>query len=203
VASAAAGDTINFDPTLSCPPASPIMLANGTLFINGLTIDGPGAATMAVSGGGSVEVFETAGQVGISGLTIENGSHPNNVGGGIDNEGTLTLTDSTVSGSSASAAGGGIYNTGNMTLVGSTVPGNSTVLFGGGIENTGTMTVTDSTVSGNTSDSFGGGISNGDSNIGTMTVTDSTVSGNTSDNFGGGRWPSGPAARTPSPGRCR
>jgi hypothetical protein len=106
VASAAAGDTINFDPTLSCPPASPIMLADGTLFINGLTIDGPGAATMAVSGGGSVEVFETAGQVGISGLTIENGSHPNNAGGGIDNEGTLTLTDSTVSGSSASAAGG-------------------------------------------------------------------------------------------------
>lgn len=47
-------------------------------------------------------------------------------GGGIYSHGTLTLTDSSVTGNEASALfgfveGGGIYNTGSVTLVGSTV----------------------------------------------------------------------------------
>ena len=55
-----------------------------------LTITGPGAADMAVSGGDNVGVFDIiqAGAfVGIAGLTIENG-----------NGGSVTLTDGTVSG---------------------------------------------------------------------------------------------------------
>jgi hypothetical protein len=76
VTNASAGDTISFDSALSCPPASPIVLAR-TLGISDLTIDGPRAATMAVSvGGGSTGVLATSGQVSISGLTIEGSKTP-------------------------------------------------------------------------------------------------------------------------------
>jgi hypothetical protein len=181
VTNAAADDTIAFDPTLSCDQ---ITLAD-PLFINkDLTITGPGAAAMTVSVGAVAPVVDIIAnvQVVISGLTIENGNHPNDVGGGIDNGGTLTLTDSTVSGSSASAGGGGIYNGGTMNVTDSTVSGNNTVFFGGGIYNLGTMNITGSTVSGNISANFGGGIFNG----GTMNVADSTVSGNSSTTGDGG-----------------
>ena len=47
-------------------------------------------------------------------------------GGGIYNGGTLTLTNSTVSGNTAWATrGGGIYNSGTLTLTNSTVSGNT------------------------------------------------------------------------------
>jgi hypothetical protein len=46
-------------------------------------------------------------------------------GAGIYNEGTLTVTNSTVSGNSAGGDGGGIRNDGGPTLINSTVSGNS------------------------------------------------------------------------------
>ncbi len=193
VASAAAGDTITFDPTLSCPPASPITLTSTLDIAENLTISGPGAAAMAVSGGGSVQVVDiTSGTVSISGLTIENGNSRFPGGGGIANAGTVTLTGSTVSGNTTSSGGGGgIANDsgGTVTVTGSTVSGN-TAVGGGGISNDGgTVTLTDSTVSGNTTTEFmgspsnGGGIANG---AGTLTLTASTISGNSATGVGGG-----------------
>jgi hypothetical protein len=100
-------------------------------------------------------------------------------GGGILNDGTLTLTHSTVSGNS----GGGILNGGTLTLIHSAVSGNSTQYEGGGILNYsfGTLTLTHSTVSGNSAESYGGGIFN----YGTLTLTNGTVSGNTAGQGGG------------------
>jgi hypothetical protein len=108
-------------------------------------------------------------------------------GGGINNQGTLTLTDSTVSGNTATgpyAYGGGIGSYGTLTLTNSTVSGN-TAGAGGGIWNKGTLTLTDSTVSDN---SATGPFSHGGGGIwleGTLTLINSTVSGNTAD-YGGG-----------------
>jgi len=85
-------------------------------------------------------------------------------GGGIFNDGTLTLTNSTVtlssstvSGPSAAARGGGIFNSysGTLTLTNSTVSGNSAGIRGGGVHNYGTLTLTSSTVSGNMGGSQG------------------------------------------------
>ena len=107
--------------------------------------------------------------------------------GGINNNGTLTLTDSTVSGNTATgpyAYGGGVTNyEGTLTLINSTVSGNSAAR-GGGIMNysNGTLTLTDSTVSGNTATS-GGGINT--SGTVTLTLINSTVSGNSSAGGGG------------------
>jgi predicted outer membrane repeat protein len=120
-------------------------------------------------------------------------------GGGINNQGTLALTDSTVSGNTAYgsyAYGGGIGSYGTLTLINSTVSGN-TAGHGGGIWSKGTLTLTDSTVSGNTATgtySQGGG---GIWHEGTLTLTNSTVSGNTGD-YGGGIYNGGTLTLTNS-----
>jgi CSLREA domain-containing protein len=201
------GGTINF----SDGNPRTITLTSGELLISSsVTITGPGANVLTVSGNQASRVFEIGGGVTttISGLTVANGKitgGSTNQGGGILNSGTLTITDSTVSGNSASGGteddGGGIYNNGTLTITDSTISNNSASggssgNFGGGIVNFGgTLTITDSTVSGNSasgSANFGGGIFNSHddfNNGGTLTITDSTVSGNSaSGNFsqGGG-----------------
>jgi hypothetical protein len=122
----------------------------------------------------------------LRGVTITGGL-TNDGGGGILNFGTLTLTNSTVSGNTAEFQsygnhGGGIRNEGELTLINSTVSGN-TGWFGGGVLNDGTLTLMNSTVSGNTAEHSGGGI---DNQSGTLTLTNSTVSGNTAEQSGGG-----------------
>ena len=179
MANAASGDTINF--SLAYPAT--ITLAS-TLTINtNLTISGPGASNVAISGNNAVQVFSIGGgiTVNISGVTIQNGSAPGyTYGGGFENGGTLTLSNSTVSGNSATYDVGAIYNYGTLTLSNSTVSGNSATYAVGGIYNPGTLTLTNSTVSGNSS-SFGGGIYN----QGTLTLSNSTVSGNSASDAGG------------------
>ena len=126
------------------------------------TITGPGANLLSVSGNNASRVFEIDGGVtaSISGLKITGGSSGNDSGGGLQNKGTLNLTDCTVSGNTAGSGGGGLANYGTVTLTDCTVSGNSTsrpFVFGGGLWNTGTATLTDCTVSGNTAENGGGG----------------------------------------------
>jgi hypothetical protein len=88
--------------------------------------------------------------------------------------GTVTLTNSTISGSAIV----GIENGGTMSIENSTISGNGLAFgggFGGGILNFGALTVTNSTISGNTA-MFGGGIYN---MAGTLTLTNATIWGNT------------------------
>ena len=145
-----------------------------------LSPDDPGVADF--------RVFNiTGGTVAISGVTIRHGKTSGD-GGGMLNSGTLTLTNSTVSGNAADGLGlrrgGGIWNLGTLTLTNNTVSDN-TARFGGGIYNSGgTITLTNSTVSGNTATEAGGGIYNNFG--GTLTLANSTVSGNTSGQNGGG-----------------
>lgn len=148
-----------------------------------LIIIGDGSANTTINANGvdrSFHILWTA-TVEISGLTITLGNA--DLGGGILNSGTLTLTDTTFSDNNAIDGGGGIYNTSTATITDSTFSGNSAAL-GGGIYNTGgaTMTVTNSTISGNTVSNDGGGIVNEH----TLTLTDSTISDNTASIAGGG-----------------
>lgn len=163
--------------------------ATGDLDITGglgLNINGAGAATTIIDGGGLDRVFHIrSGIVSISGVTIQNGSGI--YGAGIYNNATLNLTDSTVSGNTATSNnGGGIYNNNAMTVTNSTISVNIAGAHGGGIYNSNstTLTVTNSTISGNTASgtSQGGGIYNN----GPLTVTSSTISGNTAGGNGGG-----------------
>ena len=167
--------------TLAIPSFGEDPAATGDLGITAdLTINGAGAATTIVDGGGRGTVFRIVGGTAeISGMTIRNGLGQS-VGGGIFNEGTLTLNESTVTDNS-SQSGAGIYNDGTLTLNGSTVSGN-TGGSGAGIYNGGTLTVNSSIVSDNSASGAGAGIYNG----GTLTVNSSIVSDNSADGSGGG-----------------
>ena len=182
------GSLIQFDPTVFAAPQTIALSASlGTLNLTETSgteaIDGP-AAGVTVSGGNAVGVFSVAKNVtaSLSGLTITGGSSAN-YGGGVYNQGTLTLTGCTVSGNSA-ADGGGVYNETTLTLTGCTVSGNSAQEGGGGYNNNvGTLTLTGCTVSGNSAGDFGGGLEN---YRGTLTLTGCTVSGNSAVYGGGG-----------------
>jgi len=103
-------------------------------------------------------------------------------GGGIYNEGLLTVIYTTVHGNSATGlgVGGGLVNYGTLTLTTSTVRGNSSDSTGGGVHNSGTLTVTGSTIRGNTATLPGHGTVGGAgfSNYGTATLTNTAISDN-------------------------
>jgi hypothetical protein len=163
-----------------------------------LTIIGAGAGQTIIEAADSsargFRLFHVAatGVLNLNGLTIT-GSSCVCDGGGIFNAGTLTLTNSTVSGNQIQdEGGGGIFNAGTLTLRDSTVSDN--VAFGqagtgGGIDNTGTLILLGSTVSGNSAERTGGGIVSS----GPLTLSHSTVSDNScGDCNGGGIFSSGP-----------
>ncbi len=180
VAAANAGDTIGF--SINCPASSPIALSATISIDSDLTIAGPGAAALFISGNGAVGVFNVAsGAVAsISGVTIEKGFGANG-GGGIYNEGTLTLAGSTMSGNAAVGSGGAIANNGGtLNVTNSIFEGNSAPIDGGAIENSGSVTITNSLMANNRADGNGGGMENG----GSLAVANSTIYGN-SDTGGG------------------
>ena len=138
---------------------------------------GPAGSPAVLDGSASGTVVTVnAGAVTINDLTIQHGAL------GVFNEGgTLTLTDSTVTGNATVAEPyAGIVNYGSTTtVIDSTITknsGDSSGNLGAGIYNIGTMTVIASTISGNT----GGGIYSGQGYIATLGAT--IVAGNTGAN---------------------
>jgi hypothetical protein len=182
--SAPADSTVHFWSGVS----GTITLTSGMLSLTqDVSIVGPGADLLTISGNKMLRVFQiaSAATVTLSGLTIGNGNSTGSVGGGIYNDGTLTVTSSTISGNFASPRGGGIYNSpsATLTLNDSLISGNSTTNAGGGIFNEGTLTVIASTFTGNGSANADGGAI---FNLGTLIVSNSTLSGNGgSGAFGG------------------
>ncbi len=181
---AASGDTVTFNLPAGCTSIALAFPAEIDSNQN-ISIAGPGAADLTIEGMGGTTVFVTSGTIAISGLTIEDGGGSD--GGGIYNNGTLSLSGDVITGnSSAPDYGGGLYNAsgGVATISDTTISGNSASDYGGGIYNSsgGTVTVDNSTVSGNSAGAFGGGILND----GALTVADSTIFGNSVGSGGGG-----------------
>jgi hypothetical protein len=185
------GDTVFFDSSLK---GHTITLISGQLLITkNLTISGPGANLLAISGNNVSRVFSVTSIVTVSGVTIKNGivvrGSTDDFGGGISNEGGIvnlincTAFDNTTVGSILMPGiGGGIYNNGTMNLINSTISSN-TAGVGGGIANRGTMNLTNSIVSSNTGTDFAGGIYIFG---GVVNLTNSTVSNNVGTGGGGG-----------------
>lgn len=163
---------------------------------SGVVIAGPTSGTgVSVAGGtaGSVFRFDPNDLTtsGISNLTIANGNTlggESSNGGGIVNETTLTVTNTTLVNNKATGGnGGGIENSGTLTVINSVLSGNTADFGGGGIGNYGTLTVTNSRFTNNTTaggiSATGGGIAN---DRGSVTVMSSTFSGNNATGGGGG-----------------
>src|SRR5712692_8996698 len=173
IVAASAGDTISILDAVRTE-------ANITVNKN-LTIQGQGAANTAVDGNaaGSVFIINNGVTATIQDMTIRNGSSITyGYGGGIYNLGTLTLSNSTLTGNAADAGGGGIFNyTGTLTLSNSTFTGNSAsgvlYTFGGAIFNRGgAITIGSSTLSDNSASGYygGGGDGGGIYNGGALTI---------------------------------
>ncbi len=202
ITDANAGDDIVFDASLS---GQTITLTTGQLIVDkDLTITGLGEDNLAVSGGKLSRVFkiEKSRDVTLSELMITDGFEravSDRQGGGILNNGKLTINRCTISGNyssqnddlsmSISSIGGGIANTGELTINNSTISENGGIFdvgSGGGIYNSrsGKLTINNSTISGNRAHSFeafGGGIDN----YGMLIINNSTISGNISIHGGG------------------
>jgi hypothetical protein len=179
--------TITFGLTL---PAT-ITLTSAQLTIDrNVSIEGPGADKLTVArsvaaGTPSFTIFVV--QVGvtsaISGITVSHGNA--SVGGGIYNDGVLTLSRIAVTENTAVFVGGVANSrTGNMTITHSLIANNTAAANSGGVENKGVLILANSTVSGNTSGNNGGGVN--EEGSGSTLITHSTITGNSAAQSGGG-----------------
>lgn len=161
--------------------------ATGDLdILESVTINGAGAGQTIIQGDTGwadriLQVVVPGAVVAIKDVTIEAGKSGAARGGGVYNQGTLTLVNSVVRGNTTAADGGGLASDGALTLVDSTVSGNTAGGSGGGIDSQGALTLANSTLSGNTA-SAGGGLANG----GTTTLNGVTVSRNSASGGSGG-----------------
>ncbi len=114
----------------------------------------------AGSGGGLFTETEATATIVKSHFTGNVSSMGGN-GGGIFQDGNLTLHESTLDANIAGEEGGGIFNSRNFVMVASTVSGNTAVGgVGGGIVNYGNLLASNSTISDNRAYSGGAGIAN-------------------------------------------
>jgi hypothetical protein len=202
-AAAASGGNIAFSSTVFNTPQTIALGGAGTLNIpSNTTITGPATSSrvgfanlVTVNGNGQptvILVVTGATNTVISGLNVTGGIISGGFliggGGGILNNGTLTLVNSTIAGNSTfDNNGGGISNNGTLTLVNSTIANNFAGLSnmfnqgecfgGGGIWNSGQLTITSSNITQNNTydcDFNGSGILN----QGSLTITNSIVADN-------------------------
>jgi hypothetical protein len=175
--------------TFECAGPQTVVTAAEIVIDNDVILDGEG--NLIVDGNDDHIVFFVAegATVELVGFVVTRGRSDGGPpdyrygGGGIFAEGTLTLTNCTVTRCTATEnvdperfnSGGGVWSSGSLTLTNSTVSENSADFGGGGVSSYGNLTLTNSIVSGNSA-AAGGGIWHF---YGTLTMTNSTVSGNT------------------------
>ncbi len=181
-------------------------------------IIGDGAATTIIDANGIDRVLHIDGRsVTITGVSFVNGLLPSGLGaafgGGIYNEGSLSLSDCIVSHNTVSYGnGGGIFNGDTLVATRITLTDNTAQSYGGGIYNNYRLELSqsalgankaiegagiynsggfpynrvDSTeITGNIATLYGGGIANVYGST-PLNITSSTVSNNTAGTFGGG-----------------
>ena len=125
----------------------------GVVNVENMTIQN-GLVTSGVTHGGGISVASGV-ELTIDRVEIKsnNVTGPSSNGGGIYNDGIITIIDSSITDNSATTGGGGLYNRGTATISSSLFAGNSAGGSGGGIFqlNTGSSTLTNVTISGNDS----------------------------------------------------
>lgn len=188
LASAASGSIITF--SLSCD-----IKLNSTLTIstNNLTLDGQGQQ-VTLDGQHAVQDLIVSSNITftLNALTIANGSAgEGSNGGGLENNGTVTITNSTFAHNSASAniGGGGLSNNFGVVTISNCTFANNSARDGGGLSTIGgRMTITNSTFTNNsTLEGDGGGLANFGT---TLSIGNSTIVNNMTEPvfglFGGG-----------------
>jgi hypothetical protein len=171
---------LSADITLTCAGGGQALRNSSTP----ITVNGNGHTVRQTCAGQRVLDQTGSAAISLDGVTITGGTTPAAAnGGGIraPGGGTVTLTNSTVTGNTAGGNGGGVAAAGAVTVTNSTVSGNTASVNGGGVGANGVITVTNSTISSNTA-STGGGVAAS----AVVTVTNSTFSGNAAPAGSGG-----------------
>ena len=157
-----------------------------TLELGGsLGIDGGGEITL--DGGGTVQVIrvDADAEATLDGLTVTGGAAFD--GGGLVNDGSLTIIESLFIDNNADNAGGALVSSGELTILSSTFldntagDGSGNGLGGAIATNGGTLLVSGSTFAGNEA-GVGGAIWT----QATTTIANSTIANNVAIGFGGG-----------------
>ena len=171
---------LSADVTLTCGGGGQALRNSSTA----ITVNGNGHTVRQTCAG--QRVLDQIGSAAITfdAVTITGGTTPAGAnGGGIraPGGGTVTLTNSTVSGNTSGGNGGGVAAAGAVTVTNSAISGNTASVNGGGVGANGVITVTNSTISSNNA-STGGGVAAS----AVVTVTNSTFSGNAAPAGSGG-----------------
>jgi subtilisin family serine protease len=180
--SAGSGSTINFQAGLT----GTITLQSEITYTGSITVNGPGARVITVSGNNANRIFNfknasTSNVVNISGLTLANGL---NIYGGVAlnlNGGTVVLDGLAILNNAAGpGTGAAFFNAdANVTLKNSTVAGNTSTNRGA-IQNQGgastSLTIINSTFVNNTA---GAGLGGAIRNFNTLKIVNSTFVNNT------------------------
>ena len=185
-------DTIIFASSLGSTTITLTSTLPTIIEVGGLTIDGDNRITL--SGNDSVQVLYVSAPLTLQNISVTHGKSTSG-GGGLFNEGTLTIIHSAFSNNNTTGGGGGVGNLGTLTVINSTFSNNSATGDGGGVANIGgTLTVANSTFSNNSANGGGGVMNNG----GTATILNSTFSGNSVTYDGGGvaTWKGGSTSPT-------
>ena len=183
---ATAGDTINIAVATYSGSGTEVVLIDRDINLSGgwdIGFSTQSGTSIIDAQGQRRGIFVNSGTVAVvERLFIQNGFFDGafNGGGGIRNDGNLTLNDSTLSNNSAinCGEGGSIYNAGILTVNTTTIQNGSTVCGGAGLENIGTATLTNTSVKNNS------GVAAIDNSIGTLTLNNSIVSNTTGSGHG-------------------
>jgi CSLREA domain-containing protein len=191
-------DTIAFASTLSGDTIVLDIAGKDHIAItDNLTIQGPGANRLTVSGGniassvsGGIfddKVYVAGNSLTLSGITLTDGNTAGHGGALSFSSGSLTLSGVAIQNNYAQSFGGGFYMGGqSLSVIDSTISGNSVGGFGGGFAiNYPTVSLVDSTISGNSAGGFGGGFY-GRTGNNSLTIRNSTIGGNSAGSTGGG-----------------
>ena len=166
--------------SLPSTTTSRILTIKGGVTVTIKNLELRNAYTPSNTSGGAIHIYSTAN------LTVLNCHIHDNVadsGGGINADGTLVMTNSTVSNNvclTEDDGGAGIYvNGGTIKITNSTICNNSDAPYGGGIYIVGSDDVailTNCTIAGNSANECGGGICIDD---GTLTIKNTIIANNT------------------------
>lgn len=188
-----AGSQIEFDPSVFATPQT-ITLSSSMVLSEAPgpeMIDGPGASLVTIDANqkGTVLVVNRGTSASVSGLTVSHGW--TFVGGGIVNDGVLTVANCTISYNVGASQGGGINNDGTLTVTDSTFYQNESLDGGAIYSSGGDVTLTGDAITANVAFGELGGSSPGKGGgiyvqAGSVTVNDDNIGGNSAAGGPGG-----------------
>ena len=137
--------------------------------------------------GGGIYGYNLGGAITLTNSLLARNTAVSLYGGGIDTNGPLTMSDSTIRDNSSASFGGGLKTNNQALLENITITGNQSAAGAGIFAQSGTITLTNSTVSENTGSNNQGGIYISGPNV-SIYLQNSTIANNYRTNSSGTGW---------------